>query len=161
VVRLAVQTLIEAPAELCFDLARDMNLHAETMSSSAERIVDCPPGGLLELGDQVTFEAKHLGIRQRLTSKIVEYDRPNTFVDEMVAGPFKSLRHEHHFNPVDDQTSMIDIVQIQASLGPLGWIAERLILDWYMYRLVERRGIELKRIAEARANVTPLSTGSP
>lgn len=78
----------------------------------------------------------------------------------MSSGPFKYLRHEHHFNPFDGRTSMIDIVRARAPLGPIGWIAERLILDWYMHRLIERRGLELKAVAEQRANVPSLSTGN-
>ncbi len=158
-VRLAVQTLINASVPTCFDVARNTDLHAESMSQTRERILKGPPSGLLELGDEVTFEAKHFGICQRLTSKIVEYDPPHSFTDEMTAGPFKSLRHEHHFNPLDGQTSMIDIVQVRARFGPIGWIVERLILDWYMYRLIEGRGLAVKQFAERKANEPPLSTG--
>src|SRR5438552_14827566 len=96
---IVVETRIAAPIEMCFDLARDVDAHLKTSSSTGERAVGGKTSGLLELGDSVTFEGVHFGIRQRLTSKIVEYDRPNRFVDEMVEGPFASLRHTHEFVP--------------------------------------------------------------
>ena len=147
-VRLTVETRIQAPVELCFDLARDMNAHAQSMAGSGERILLCPPSGLLELGDEVTFEAKHLGMRQRLTSKVVEYNRPREFTDQMVAGAFKSLRHRHRFHKEGDVTLMTDEVILVAPLGPLGWLAERLFLAGYMRKLLIQRGNELKKLAE-------------
>jgi len=82
-VRLVVETLINARRERVFDLARDVDTHVRTSASSCERAV--APGkttGALELGYVVTFEGKHLGIRQRLTARVVEMDRPVRFVDE-------------------------------------------------------------------------------
>jgi len=149
-VRLAVDTLIQAPIDVCFDLARDMNAHAASMAGTGERIITCPAGGMLELGDEVTFEAKHFGIRQRLTSKIVQYDRPVCFTDQMVRGAFKSLRHEHHFSTEGGLTRMTDLVEIEAPLGPLGRLAELLFLTSYMGKLIKERGAHLKGQAEAK-----------
>jgi hypothetical protein len=42
--------------------------------------------GVMKLGDTVTWEAKHFGIKQHLTSKITAYERPYRFTDEMVQG---------------------------------------------------------------------------
>src|SRR5689334_8091018 len=94
---LTIETKIGAPVELCFDLARDVEIHCATTAGTRERIVAGKSAGLLELGDQVTFEAVHFGIRQRLSSRIIEYDRPHRFTDQMVSGAFKSLRHVHEF----------------------------------------------------------------
>src|SRR5438309_11612880 len=96
-VRLKVETLIQASPETCFDLARDMSVHAQTMAHTGERIVSSPNGRLLALGDEVTFEAIHFGIRQRLTAKIVKFERPAAFTDRMIKGAFRSLEHEHRF----------------------------------------------------------------
>jgi ligand-binding SRPBCC domain-containing protein len=95
--RIVVETLIFASQERCFDLARDVRVHEQTTGKSKERVVEAPEDGLLDLGDEVTFEAVHFGIRQRLTSKIVAYERPREFTDQMQKGAFKSLRHTHRF----------------------------------------------------------------
>src|SRR5436190_7571691 len=107
---LSVITEIDAPIERCFDLARDVQAHCRTAAFTRERVVGGKSTGLLELGDQVTFEGTHFGIRQRLTSAIVEFDRPHRFVDEMVSGAFKSLRHVHDFESQDSKTIMRDTI---------------------------------------------------
>ncbi len=125
-----------------------MKTHAETMRRSGERIVAAPESGVLELGDEVTFEAIHFGIRQRLTSKIIEFDRPTSFTDQMQQGAFRSLRHRHEFLAEGALTRMTDTLDLQAPLGALGWIAERVFLRRYMKRLIENQELELMRIAE-------------
>jgi hypothetical protein len=65
---IVVETRITAPVEVCFDLARDVEAHLKMSSSTGERAVGGKTSGLLDLGDVVTFEAVHFGLRQRLTS---------------------------------------------------------------------------------------------
>ena len=38
----------------------------------------------MNLDDEVTWSARHFGVPWRMTSKIVEYQRPDQFVDEMI-----------------------------------------------------------------------------
>jgi ligand-binding SRPBCC domain-containing protein len=101
------------------------------------------------LGDEVTWEATHFGIRRRLTSRITEFERPNRFVDEMVRGAFSRFRHLHEFVARDDQTVMRDVFDYTAPLGPLGRLADVLVLRRYMTRLLQRRNAYLKSVAEA------------
>ena len=68
-----------------------------TTASSRERAVAGVTTGLMGAGDTVTWEAVHLGIRQRLTVRITRYARPLLFVDEMVEGAFRRLTHIHEF----------------------------------------------------------------
>jgi ligand-binding SRPBCC domain-containing protein len=145
--QIRVETLILAPQELCFDLARDMNVHAQTLAHTGERIVQ-GPNGLMQLGDTVTFEAKHFGVKQRLTAKITQMDPPHIFTDTMVRGAFQSLVHEHRFEASSEGTLMIDTVAFKAPLGPLGRLAERCSLTAYMRTLLTERGKHLKKIAE-------------
>jgi len=67
------------------------------MAASRERVMDGPRSGRLALGDRVTFQARHLGLRWRLTARVSEYERPKRFVDEQEFGPFKRWHHVHHF----------------------------------------------------------------
>lgn len=96
----------------------------------------------------MTFQATHFLIRQKLTSRITEYQRPFLFVDEMSKGAFKSLRHEHLFEEHDGKTLMKDKLVFKAPLGIFGWIIERIILKWYMERFLEHRNYQLKIWAE-------------
>jgi len=105
--------------------------------------------GLMGLGDEVTWEAKHLGVRQRLTARITRLDRPRMFQDEMVRGPFASMRHVHEFVPRDGGTTMVDTFTFTSPLGPLGAIVDRLFLAGYMRRFLISRAAALKAMAES------------
>ena len=56
--------------------------------------------GLLALGDEITWEARHLGLRRRLSMKVSAHHRPRMFRDELVRGPLRKLVHDHFFEPV-------------------------------------------------------------
>ena len=145
---IVVETRIAAPIEICFDLARDVDAHIKTSSSTNERAVGGKTTGLLELGDVVTFEAVHFGIRQRLTSRIVEFDRPRRFVDEMVRGAFASLRHAHEFLPDGSAVLMRDTLTWQSPVGLLGVIADKLFVESHMRSFMVTKQAELKAYAE-------------
>lgn len=143
-----VEIQINAPTEVCFDLARDIELHCKTSTSTKERAVAGVTSGLISLGESVTFEGVHFGIRQRLTSKIVEYDKPKYFVDEMTKGAFKFLKHTHEFVPTTNGTLMKDTLVWKSPLGFLGKIADKLFLESHMRKFVVERNNKLKAIAE-------------
>ena len=145
--RIVIDTVIRAPVELCFELARDVAVHAKSAAFSGERLVE--PGrmsGLLELGDLVTFEGRHFGIRHRFTTKIIQVEPPHIFVDEMVHGAFHSLTHIHEFHPHQSGTSMRDTLEWQA---PLGWLADALFLKRHMDWFVRTKQHHLKAIIES------------
>ncbi len=149
--QIVIETAIIAPREICFDLARDVGAHAESAAFSGERVVE--PGrlsGLLDRGDLVTFEGRHFGVRQRFTARITELDRPNSFVDEMVRGAFRSLRHRHEFHAEGGGTRMRDVLTWVAPLGILGRIADALFLKRHMTWFVRTKQNALKEIAEKR-----------
>jgi ligand-binding SRPBCC domain-containing protein len=146
---IVVRTRVAAPPSRCFDLARDVNAHERSTAASGERAVGGVTSGLLGPGDEVTWEATHFGVRQRLTSRITEFDPPKRFVDEMVRGAFRSFRHEHQFNEIDGGTEVVDIFDYTAPLGPLGRLADILFLSRYMTRLLRDRNAYLKRAAES------------
>jgi ligand-binding SRPBCC domain-containing protein len=141
-------TLIDAPIERCFDLARSVDAHLASTSATAERVIAGKAHGLLELDDEVTWEAKHLGIRQRLTAKIVAFDRPRHFRDRMVRGAFARFDHDHTFEEIDRGTRMIDDFDFDAPLGMFGMLADAIFLRRYMTRFLVARALELKRLAE-------------
>jgi ligand-binding SRPBCC domain-containing protein len=146
---IVLRTRVAAPPLRCFDLARDVDLHQRSTAASRERAVAGVTSGLLELGDQVTWEATHFGVRQRLTSRITEFDPPNRFVDEMVRGAFARFRHEHQFLALEDGTEMVDTFDYTSPLGPLGRLADGLFLRRYMTALLRDRNAYLKRVAES------------
>jgi len=67
------------------------------------------------------------------------------------SGPFERWWHEHTFTAVDDgtKTLMVDVVEFRSRFGPLGEIADLLVLERYMARLLRRRNAWLKAALEA------------
>lgn len=139
------------PLERCFDLARDVDVHCKTTQWTKERVVAGVSSGLLGMGDTLTFEAVHFGVRQRLTARITEFHRPTLFVDEAEKSAFASLRHIHTFTSANGGTLMRDIIEFTSPMGVIGMIADRLFLIIYMRRFLEKRNAALKSLAEATA----------
>lgn len=119
---------------------------------SRERAVAGVTTGLMGAGDTVTWEAVHLGIRQRLTVRITRYERPRLFVDEMVEGAFRRLTHTHEFRAIDEGTLMVDTFDYSSPLGVLGRLADVLFLKRYLLRFLSERARALKDEAERVAS---------
>ncbi len=144
-----LSTGIRAPIERVFDLARSIDAHVASTGQTRERAVAGRTSGLIELGETVTWEARHFGLKQRLTVRISEMEIPHFFEDVMTAGAFASMRHRHEFEESDGVTLMRDRFEFAAPMGILGRIAERLFLTAYMTRFLTIRNAHLKAVAEA------------
>ncbi len=111
------------------------------------------------MGEWVTWEARHFGITQKLTSKITEFECPNYFVDEMVRDAFKSFKHEHIFKESYDNkfdihyTIMTDIFHFQSPFGVLGKLANIIFLKRYMTNLLATRNALLRQKAEELSEI--------
>ena len=141
-------TLIHAPIERVFDLSRSIDAHQHSTATTSEVAVGGTTSGLIGLGEEVEWEARHFGVRQRLTSRITALSRPEHFQDVMVKGVFACMKHDHYFRRVDEGTEMKDVFEFQAPLGLLGRVAEKLFLTWYMRKFLITRNQILKHVAE-------------
>ena len=144
-----LKTDIEADPEIVFDLARSIDLHIKSTAQTNERAVAGRTSGLIELGEEVTWEATHFGFRQQLTVKITEFDRPHHFRDTMLRGAFRSFNHVHSFQADESGTLMIDRFEYISPLGPLGRLADILFLKRYMTRMLSIRNELIKSVAES------------
>jgi ligand-binding SRPBCC domain-containing protein len=159
VVRFTCRTDIAAPVDLVFDLSSSIDEHLGSMRGFGERAVAGVTSGQIGPGQRVTWQARHFGIRWRMTSRVTQFQRPALFVDEQVSGPFAAFRHEHRFHAEPrvfgrgagdgDGTRLVDLVEFRAPLGPVGRLAEILALRWYVRHLIELRNAHLKQRAEA------------
>lgn len=143
------ETLVRSPIERCFDLNLDVDLHAAAFANTGERAVAGVTHGRLGPGDTVTWEAVHLGLRQRLTTRITLYDRPHRFQDEQLSGAFHRFRHLHTFASVPGGTLMADRFDYESPLGLVGHMADRLFLRRYVERLLHQRAEAIRQACEA------------
>ena len=146
--RIELHTKIKASIETCFDLSRDIDFHKNSLSHTNEKAIAGRMSGLIELGETVTWRARHFGLQLSLTSEITAYDRPNHFRDSMKSGPFARFDHDHFFKFEDNQTIMTDIFDYESPLYFLGQIADALFLEKYMTGLLQTRNEQLKAAAE-------------
>ena len=128
-------TAISAPIDRVFDLARSIDAHQDSTGGTQERAV--------------AGEARHFGVRQRLTVRVTAFDCPKHFQDVMVSGAFKSMVHDHEFAEGPTGTVMRDRFEFESPLGILGRVADWLFLTSYMRRFLVRRNAVLKQLAES------------
>ncbi len=150
--RLEALTVIDAPIERCFDLARSVEVHLAGNVHSGETAVATAgvTSGLIGMGQRVTWRAKHFGVWQTLKSEITAMDRPAYFQDRMIRGAFRSMEHDHYFRSLSpDETEMKDVFCFEAPLWVLGRLVEMAFLGRYMEGLLHERNAVIKQIAES------------
>jgi len=151
-VKLEDLSIIRAPIDRCFDLARSVEVHIAGNVHSGESAVAAGgvTSGLLSMAQNVTWRAKHLGVWHRLTSEITAMDRPSYFQDTMTQGIFRFMQHDHFFRSLSpNETEVKDVFCFAAPLPVLGRLAEMAFLRRYMQALLRERNAVLKQIAES------------
>ncbi len=150
---IVLHTFILADAETCFDLSRSIDLHTASVKHTGESAIAGRTSGLIGPGEFVTWQAKHFGITQKLTSHITQYHRPLSFTDEQVKGAFKWFTHKHNFKAEGQGTVMEDVFTFEAPFGIAGWLFTKLVLVKYMRRLLITRNNCIKTAAETARNM--------
>ncbi len=143
-----ITTQICAPVQRVFDLSRSVDLHTASTAHTRERAVAGVTSGLMALGQEVTWRARHFGIWQHLTSRITAFDPPAHFRDSLIRGAFRRFDHDHFFSQRGELTLMRDVFDYQSPLGILGRIADLLFLSRYMKQLLITRNELIKVVAE-------------
>jgi ligand-binding SRPBCC domain-containing protein len=147
--RIECVTEIRAPIERCFDLARSIDLHLASTEATGERAIAGVTAGLIGLGQQVRWRARHFGLVFEMTSRITAMERPRYFRDCMVDGPFSLFEHDHTFEAVGESTSMEDVIRFEAPLGSVGRLVSRVVLRPHLQRFLAARNDYLKSVAES------------
>lgn len=143
-----IHTAIRAPIERVFDLCRSIDAHTAAATGTSERAIAGRTTGLLEIGETVTWSARHFGLRWQLTSRMVALDRPRHFRDAMVAGVFRRFDHDHAFRQEGDVTHAVDVFDYTSPLGVLGRLADALLVQGHMQRFLAERMRTIRELAE-------------
>jgi ligand-binding SRPBCC domain-containing protein len=144
-----ITTFIAAPVERVFDLSRSIGLHKRSMIRFKEQAVSGKTSGFMELGDVVTWKAKHVWKERILKVKMISYQKPHSFTDEQIQGDFKRMKHEHFFKPCNNGTIMIDQFHFKTPYGRFGEWFNKFYLINYMTQLLEERNGVIKSVAES------------
>ena len=151
-IRIEDEIEVNAPINVVFDAERNISLHKATQKARGEIAVDGVTSGLIELGQEVEWEAVHFGIRQRLRVRITKMEKPIHFRDEMIKGAFKTMSHDHYFIEIaPDRTLKRDVFCFSAPMGLCGQMAEVIFLRSYMMRFLKAKNRDFKTIVESQA----------
>ena len=142
-------TLIGAPIDRVFDLARSIDLHMASTSRTNERAIAGVTAGLIGAGDEVTWRARHFGVSQTLTVRIEAFDRPAHFSDRMIRGAFRRMEHQHYFAVTPNGTAMRDVFEFQSPLGVIGRAVDALFMKRYLTSFLIGRNQMIKAAAES------------
>lgn len=147
--KIEIKTIIKAKRAIVFDLSRSIDLHKISTERTKEKAIGGVVSGLIGNGESVTWQAKHFGVYQKLTSKITVFNRPEYFADEMQRGVFKSFKHQHHFKEKQGETILLDVFEYTSPFGILGRLADILFLENYMKKFLMERNKVIKEFAES------------
>ena len=122
------------------------NLDAITPDDLGFKITS-PVAGAMYEGQIITYKVKLAPlVWVPWVTEIKAVDEGVSFIDEQRFGPYKFWHHRHHFEAVDGGVRMTDLVHYGLPFGPIGCLAQVLMvrrkLEWIFgqrRKLLEKR----------------------
>ena len=98
------------------------------------------PGRIvMRRGAEIEYGIRVLGIPVHWKTLITRYDPPRLFEDEQASGPYKFWRHLHTFEEGPGGTLIADRVEYALPFGPLGGVAQVLMVGRQLRGIFEFR----------------------
>ena len=89
-------------------------------------------------------------------SLIAEYEEGKLFADQMLRGPYRRWYHQHRFRAVDGGVEILDQVDYELPLGPLGRLAHWLLVRRQLDAIFAHRQLAMaERFPLPQANPMP------
>ena len=138
--------ILDAPIDEAFEFfSRAENLEAITPPLLRFRITTPSPIAMA-VGTLIRYRLRLRGVPVSWLTRIEAWDPPRGFVDRQLRGPYALWHHTHSFEPWGpggSQTRMTDLVRYGQRLGPLGTIAEHLVVRSDLERIFDFRRDEI------------------
>jgi hypothetical protein len=131
-----------------FDLSRSIDLHQTSMQHTSEKAISGVTKGLINEGEIVVWQAKHLFKKRKLKTLISKMQPFDFFEDQMLEGDFKMMKHRHVFKFENGKTTMIDLFEFESPYGFAGKLFNGIFLKNYMRHLLQNRNAVIKEYAE-------------
>ncbi|MGH2942763.1 MAG: SRPBCC family protein, partial [Solirubrobacteraceae bacterium] len=138
------QRLPGTPADVFGFFADARNLESITPPLLRFRVVT-PTPIVMGRGTLISYRLLVRGVPLRWLTLITAWEPPHRFVDEQLSGPYALWQHAHSFQADGEETIMRDDVRYRIGLGPLGALANALLVRRDVERIFDYRA---KRVAE-------------
>lgn len=103
----------------------------------------------IHTGMLIDYKVKPLfGISLFWQTEIVDVQKPYSFVDTQLKGPYRLWEHTHTFTEKENGVLMQDVVKYQLPFGPLGALANALLVRKKLESLFAFRKAAIERIFE-------------
>ena len=133
------------PPEEAFELFGDArNLEAITPPWLGFRVLTPEPIEMAA-GTLLEYRLRLHGVPIRWRTRIEHWQPPLRFVDVQLSGPYRLWHHTHSFEPSGAGTLMRDSVRYALPLGPLGVLAQVVLVRRDVERIFDFRQ---RRVAE-------------
>lgn len=109
----------------------------------------------VRVGTELEYRLRWQGMRMSWRSRIAEYERSAHFADEMLRGPYRRWYHRHHFEARPGGVEMVDRVEYELPLGPLGRLVHRLVVRPQLEAIFDYRRDTIARIFEGEGSAGP------
>ena len=145
------QRLSGTPDEVFEFFAQPRNLEPMTPPLLRFRVVTPEPIAMGQ-GTLIRYRLRVHGLPVGWLTEITEWAPPYRFVDEQIKGPYALWHHTHTFEPTGDgDTLMRDVVRYRIGFGPLGSLADRLIVRRDVEKIFDFRARRIPALLSAAA----------
>lgn len=144
--------VLDVPIERAFEFfSRAENLEAITPPLLRFRITTAAPIEM-RTGTEIRYRMRIHGIPVGWLTRIEEWEPPHRFVDRQIRGPYALWHHTHSFEAIsENRTQMTDVVRYGQRLGPLGSLAEHLVVRRDLDRIFDYRRDAIPALLTAEA----------
>ncbi len=144
------QRLPGSPDEVFPFFADARNLEAIT-PPLLRFVVVTPEPIAMRVGTLIQYRLRLHGVPVSWLTSIQAWEPPHRFVDVQVRGPYALWHHTHTFAPDGDGgTVMRDVVRYAIGFGPLGELADRLLVQRDLDAIFAFRRDAVHRLLEDR-----------
>ena len=145
--------ILPRPLDEVFSFFADAaNLETLTPASLHFHILTPPPIEL-QAGTVIHYRLRLSGIPFKWKTLIESFEPGKRFTDVQAKGPYRRWHHTHEFFAVPEGTLVVDRVEYELPLGPLGRIAHALFVKRSLKKIFDYRRERLEEIFPAREAV--------